>query len=653
MIRDAIRLAVERKNLTTEMARAIMFEMMDGSSTPSQIASLITAMRMKGETLDELQGFVSAMRENAVKISAPSGAVDLCGTGGDGFNTFNISTVASFVVAATGVPVAKHGNRSVSSRSGSADLLSALGIPVDLEPNSVENCLRSSGLGFMFAPVFHRSMKNVLSPRREIGIRTLFNILGPMTNPAGVKHQLIGVYDFKLAPIMAKVLRNLGTRHAMIVNGNGMDEITNLGKTRVVELNEGEISEYTISPEMFGLEVAEPEKLKGGDPIENARITISILRGERSPRSDIVAMNAAAALYIAGKATSIEEGYVLANKVIINGKAREKLKEFSEFAREMEKERQEKQAIQLLRGRKILPEILRRRSGEISSDLFSQISAIDGSRQYLDVLDEELLRSPNILSVIVLNRVLRLLSDRIPELDSADHAPEKLSEVISSSKNLSVIAEYKPSSPSVPPLFVPPDPDYVKDIFTSCGVAGLSVLIEPDYFRGGPELFSIFRSQLSLPMLFKDFVVSEKQLELAARLGADAVLLIAKALKPEALESLVRSSIKRGIEPLVELHDERDLTKLKSCKCYDSVQLIGINSRDLRSLEIDLRRLLELRKQISEEKIFIAESGIRIPEDIRSLRGFDAVLIGSMFMQAEDLRKKTTEVVSISRSVAL
>ncbi|HUU07130.1 MAG TPA: anthranilate phosphoribosyltransferase, partial [Thermoplasmata archaeon] len=236
MIQEGIRLAAEGTALSVDLAEGIMDEMMSGKATPSQMASFLTAMRVKGETKDELLGFVKCMRSKAKRVSAPEGAVDLCGTGGDGARTFNISTVASFVVAACGVPVAKHGNRAISSRSGSADVLTALGIPITLAQADVERCVKETGIGFMFAPRFHESMRNVMATRREIGIRTFFNILGPMSNPADVKRQLIGVYDPRIARTVAEVMHDLGSERVMVVHGAGMDEITNTGPTKVVEL---------------------------------------------------------------------------------------------------------------------------------------------------------------------------------------------------------------------------------------------------------------------------------------------------------------------------------------------------------------------------------------------------------------------------------
>jgi len=650
MIQEAIAQVVEKHDLTTRIASDAMLEMMDGRATQSQIASFITAMRMKGETEDELLGFVLAMRGKSTRFNSPPGSVDLCGTGGDRSGTFNISTAASFVVAADGIPVAKHGNMSVSSRCGSADVLSALRIPVDLDPLQVEKCLSSTGMGFMFAPVFHDSMRNVAGPRRELGLRTFFNILGPMTNPAGVKHQLIGVYDATVAPAMAGVLRALGTSHALLVNGGGMDEISTIHKTRVVELVDDHTLEYELDPSMFDLRPAEEKDLSGGDATENARIMLSILKGEDSARSDIVALNAGAAIYVAGQAPSIREGLDVAKAALRDGRAYSKLKEFAGVAISLEQERQMGMDATHLRRRAPLPEVLTRRAADMSNDLVLQVSEVDGGRTSLTMLDPALLSNPNILSVIVLRRMLGLLTSRPAPINPMGRSGKKLSESILKG-NMSLIAEYKPSSPRSPTLAVPPDRELVAKAYSRCGVSGVSVLVEPDFFSGSPELFSFFRARLRQPMLFKDFVVSQMQVELASNLGADAVLLIAKALESNALSALAASCISHGMEPLIEIHDEEDLAKLLSSKCCGSVNLIGINSRDLRTLGTDLSSVQALRQRIPSGKIVIAESGVRTPAELHQLRGFDAVLVGSAFMEADDLERAVDKMVEASRDV--
>ena len=554
MIRDAIAMVVEGKDLDVTQAKSVMSELISGAATPSQIGAFITASRMKGETEDELVGFALAMRESCAALSAPRNAVDLCGTGGDGAGTFNISTVASFIVSSCGVPVAKHGNRSVSSRSGSADLMDALGIPYDLDPASVQASIDSTGFGFMFAPVFHPSMRNVIGPRKEVGIRTLFNVLGPLTNPARVSNQLMGVYDPAIAPKIVRVLSRLGVDRAMVVNGCGTDEITNIGPTRVSELRDGRVVNYSLSPSDFGLDVVEPEELVVESPMDGARTAMSILRGEKSPRYDAAIMNAAAAVYVSGAAHDLDEGLMIASRAVQTGKALKKLSEIAEFARGRETERQLTMQVSSLRSRRIMPDALKARASELTSDLSRDIMALQGGKDRLDALEPELLSDPSVLSVISLSRLRNVLSRGVPDMSVPTGNARPFSESISG-RDLSIIGEYKPRSPSSIGAYVPPDPAVTADIYGKAGIAAVSVLVEDEFFGGSPELFSLVRERTSLPMLFKDFVVTDEQLGLAGSLGADAVLLIAKVLSDEALDRFIAASIQKGVEPLVELHD--------------------------------------------------------------------------------------------------
>lgn len=328
MIKEAIKLSVEGNDLSEEQMTAAMRDIMEGKATDAQIGAFLTALRMKGETVEEITGAAKVMREKVTGIKAPAYTVDTCGTGGDMSHTFNISTTTALVVAACGVPVAKHGNRSVSSSCGSADVLEALGIKIDLEPRKVEKCLEQTGFGFMFAPLFHPAMKFAIGPRREMGIRTVFNILGPLTNPAGAERQVLGVFSGKLTEPLAKVLGNLGVKHAFVVHGeDGLDEITITDKTRVTELKNGNIDTYIISPEDFNFKKAEMGDLKGGDARENATVVTEILNGEIGPKRDIVLMNAAAALVAGEKAKDFKEAVSLASKAIDSGAAHKKLEE--------------------------------------------------------------------------------------------------------------------------------------------------------------------------------------------------------------------------------------------------------------------------------------------------------------------------------------
>lgn len=328
MIREAIKILVEGINLSEKEMIETMRDIMEGKATDAQIASFLTALRLKGETVEEITGAVKVMREKATKIKAPEYTVDTCGTGGDMSHTFNISTTSALIVAACGVPVAKHGNRSVSSRSGSADVLEALGVKIDLEPEKVEKCLETTGFGFMFAPLFHPAMKYAIGPRREMGIRTIFNILGPLTNPAGAKRQVLGVFDDSLTEVMAEVLANLGATHAFIVHGeDGLDEITNTDKTKITELKNGRIDTYFITPEDIGFPRAKKEDLLGGKAEENAQIVIDILNGKKGPKRDITIMNASAALITGDRAKSFSEAIEKASGAIDSGAALKKLEE--------------------------------------------------------------------------------------------------------------------------------------------------------------------------------------------------------------------------------------------------------------------------------------------------------------------------------------
>lgn len=329
MIKEAINKTANHISLTESEMMKVMDDIMDGKTTPSQIASFITALRMKGETVNEVTGAARIMRRKAVRIDAQSSiVVDTCGTGGDGKNTFNISTTAAFVVSAAGITVAKHGNRAVSSSCGSADVLEALGVNISAPHDIVEECIQQIGIGFLFAPKLHGAMKYAIGPRREIGIRTIFNMLGPLTNPAGATSQLIGVYDPRLTEMFASVLKNLGTKRAFVVHGSdGLDEATVSGDTRVSELKDGLITTYNLNPVDYFNETYAGDSLLGGDATRNAQITKDILTGEDGPCRKIVILNAALAIVAGEKAETVREGISVASECIDSGRAIKKLQE--------------------------------------------------------------------------------------------------------------------------------------------------------------------------------------------------------------------------------------------------------------------------------------------------------------------------------------
>ncbi len=338
IITEAVRALVDRRDLSRIEAAAAMEAIMSGAATNAQIAAFLTALRMKGETVEELIGFAQVMRQKAVKVRtlasevvAATGTdremlIDTAGTGGDASGTFNVSTATAFVVAGAGLKVAKHGNRSVSSLCGSADVVETLGINIELPPAKIARCVDEVGIGFLYAPLLHTAMKHVMAARREMGIRTVFNMLGPLTNPAGANAQIIGVYSDALTEPLARVLAELGTLRAFVVHGaDGLDEISNTGPSHISEVHEGVVRSSTVRPEDFGLSRASIQDLRGGDREENAEIIRRVLAGEAGPRRDIVLMNAAAALVVGGKARDFKEGVALAAQSIDSGAAAAKL----------------------------------------------------------------------------------------------------------------------------------------------------------------------------------------------------------------------------------------------------------------------------------------------------------------------------------------
>ena len=332
MFKNTINQILSGKDLSDIEAKELMDSMMEGNLTDSQVSAVLIALRTKGETVEEITGFARAMKEKSKKVNVLNYSIDTCGTGGDGKDTFNISTAVSLVVSAGGVTVAKHGNRAVSSKSGSADVLLQLGFNINVEPEQAENCLRDKGMTFLFAPNYHLAMKNVAGIRQELGIRTVFNMLGPLSNPADVKGQVLGVYDGNLTNTIANVLLKLDRERALVVHGDdGLDEITTTTTTTVSEVRDGAVRDYKINPEDLGIELSKPEDLEGGDSAENAKIILDILKGIKGPKRDIVVINSAAAFYVGKKVDNLKDGVKMAERVIDSGVALEKLNELIEY----------------------------------------------------------------------------------------------------------------------------------------------------------------------------------------------------------------------------------------------------------------------------------------------------------------------------------
>ena len=340
MIREALSKLVEGQELDLAEVEAATEEIMRGEATPAQVGAFLTALRLRGETPTEIAGFARAMRKAAIPVRPKrADLVDTCGTGGDGRGTFNISTIAAFVVAGAGLGVAKHGNRSISSRCGSANLVEALGVKLTLNSEQIARCIDEVGIGFLFAPALHPAMKHATPIRRELGIRTVFNVLGPLTNPAGAKRQLLGVYSPKLTETLAEVLENLGSEHALVVHGaNGLDELSTTGVNKVSELSWGQIKTYYLDPQELGLPRARLADVAGGTLEENVRIAYEVLEGKPGPRRDIVLLNAAAALIAGGRASNFEGGLTLAAQSIDAGWALQKLEELVRMTAALEGE---------------------------------------------------------------------------------------------------------------------------------------------------------------------------------------------------------------------------------------------------------------------------------------------------------------------------
>ncbi len=335
MIQEAIYNLLKKENLSLEMTKSVMDEIMSGQATNAQIASFITAMRMKGESIDEITACAMIMRKHGTKLKHEGDVLEIVGTGGDEANTFNISTVSSLVISAAGIPVAKHGNRSVSSKCGSADVLEALGVKIDIPVEKSEKILKEIGICFMFANLYHSSMKYAAPVRKELGVRTIFNILGPLSSPAGANLQLLGVYDENLVEPLARVLANLGVKRAMVVHGHdGLDEVSLSTSSTVCEVNNGNLNSFFLDPHQFGFEYCKPEDLVGGDPTQNAEIARSILSGEKGPKRDIVLLNSAVCLYMSYNNITLRECVKMAADIIDSGKAMEQLNKFIKLSNE-------------------------------------------------------------------------------------------------------------------------------------------------------------------------------------------------------------------------------------------------------------------------------------------------------------------------------
>ncbi len=542
-----------------------------------QLAAFVGALTVRGETLDELLGFVSAIREQSIYFSLGSSLegtplefiIDTCGTGGDGAGTFNISTAAAFVVAAAGVGVVKHGSESVSSPCGSADVMTALGIRPHSRHQDIRAAFKETNFAFLLASSFHPAFRHLRQLRRVLGVRTVFNLLGPLVNPAQVKRQVIGVWDSKRILKMAETLMEMGSEEVIFVSGeNGIDEISISGPTQVAHLRLGKIRTFSICPEDFGFSRAPMKSIQGGNSQKNAQIISDIFTGiEEGPKKDVVLLNAGAGLQVSGKVDTLEEGVKLARKIVESGAASRKLDQIADYAR---------RRIRLDRKKVPLREIQHQ---------------ANHSRLPFDF-------------------IRGFTSDQIH-----------------------FIAEVKLASPSEGDLAIHSNPEEIAGDYLSHGATAISVLTEPDFFKGSPDYLRQIRgSHPKALLLMKDFVVDEYQIYRARVDGADAILLILALLEFNQASHYIRVAHCLGLTTLIEVHDEKEM---KFAIELGAV-LIGINNRNLKTMKVSLETSKRLIGLAPKSAVLISESGLGSADSIQSLSslGYRGFLIGTHFMKS-------------------
>jgi anthranilate phosphoribosyltransferase len=597
-MQTALKTLVEGHSLSVDSMRDAMRTIMSGDATPAQIGAFLIALRMKGETVDEIAAAAEVMRELARSVEVEGAhLIDTCGTGGDACGTFNISTAAAFVVAAAGGQVAKHGNRSVSSRCGSADVLEAAGVNLMLTPQQVADCIERIGVGFLFAPQHHGAMKHAVGPRRELGIRTLFNLLGPLSNPAGAPNQLLGVFAEACVEPLAHVLYKLGSEHVLVVHAeDGLDEISIGAPTRIAELRHGRVDVYTITPEQFGFERASLGTLKADDPGASLEIVRSVLDDQPGPARDIVTLNAGAAIYAANLEESLEQGIRRAAAVIEDGSARDKFGALIELSHSYSRSN----STMTHNPPDILRKILARKVEEIQQR----------SR-----------RLP-----------LEALKEHIQEASAPRGFYQALRDRVETGKP-AVIAEIKKASPSQGVIREDFKPVEIALSYAEGGATCLSVLTDRDFFQGAEANLQLARAACPLPVLRKDFIIDPYQVYEARAIEADCILLIVAALEDDRMEELARLAKELGMDVLIEVHDA---VELERCLALD-VPLVGINNRNLRTFETSLQTTLDLLDRIPADRLIVTESAIHTCEDIALMRenGVHAFLVGEAFMRSE------------------
>ena len=598
-INEAVEKFSSGENLKKNEIKEVFLSIMNNECNDAEIIAFLMTLKTKGETVEEIAGAAEVLREMCQKLKLGSNElVDTCGTGGDGQNTFNISTASAIVAAAAGVKIAKHGNKSISSKSGSADLLEYSGINIDLDEEQAKKCFDDHGITFMFAPKYHKAMKSVSNVRKNIKTRTIFNVLGPLSNPANANFQILGVYNKDLILPITKVLKDIGIQRAMVVHSeDGLDEISCEKNTYIAELKDGDISEYMINPRDFDLQVTSLESLKVNTVEESYKIFIKMLNNQDEAAVNIVSLNAGAAIYISGIKNDLKSGIELAKEIIISGAA---MKKFDDIKNSMPEK---------VKTPKILEEILENKAKEVAERKI-KISVQDLKEiDYMRSLRRD-------FKTALLNKIRQ-------------------------NKN-AVIAEIKRASPSMGELNMNIIPAKVASDFETMGAACLSVLTDAKYFKGSGAILEMAKKGCGIPVLRKDFIIDEYQIDESVTMGADCILLIASALEKNLMKKLYDAAKIRDLDVIVEVHDHSELEVALEIDC----DIIGINNRNLHTFEVDLNTTVNLIQYLKNDQLVIAESGIHTSQDVKKMNdcGINTFLVGESFMTTNDPINKFKEI---------
>ncbi len=614
---------INNKNLSSTEMHWQMTEIMSGNATSAQIAAVLTALRMKGESIDEITAAAKVMRELAEPLHLQGEhLVDTCGTGGDGQNTFNISTASAFVVAAAGGKVAKHGNRSVSSSCGSADVLEAAGVNLDLTPEQVKTCVDQIGVGFLFAPVWHSAMKHARAPRKELGVRTLFNLLGPLSNPAQTPNQLVGVFNDEWLEAFAEVLQRLGSNHVLVVHADdGLDEISIASSTQIAELKDGEISRYSIEPEQFGLQRTSLKPLAVTNAEQSLALINQIFDGESGAATDIVLLNAGAAIYAADLTTNLDDGIQLARNVIHNGSAKARFTQLIELSRQLAK------------------------GGVIQQSPVTKVSTVTTTSDTPTILRKILARKREEIASRQTKRSIDDLKEIIEEEAGKPRGFYQALQDHLSQKRPAIIAEVKKASPSKGVIRENFNAGQIAIQYAQAGASCLSVLTDQDFFQGSEVNLMMAKKSCPLPILRKDFIIDPYQVYESRAIDADCILLIVSALADVQMRELSALAIKLGMDVLVEVHDETELHRALKL----DTPLIGINNRNLHSFETSLSTTEQLVSLIPDNRIIITESGIHTPADVARMQQaqVNTFLVGESLMAADDPGEQLKSLFSL------